>query len=498
MIKVHYATSVEVSEEVVLFAFDDRSIPFKLDLFLTLKQAEKYPGNPVLRRGENGTPDAFAPLFYGSVIHIDGKFRMWYNAIPKYPHPRFLAYAESDDGVHWVKPNLGLVEFNGSRDNNLCLLEPRDSPFAHTDDYICVMHDPEDPNPEKRFKMVYIVFVDPKILRCPPDSLWKGGPTMFTACSPDGLRWRLVGDKPPIEETLEVGGLYKFGGVYYAIGQQVYPWVTLPNGKNTGRAIVSFRSKDFVHWSQAKALAFVRPISAGEEAHLGAGIWNRGNVLIGLYGMWHGIPLRDPLQGKEITMDLGFIINNDGIYFREPIPDFPMIARGCESEWDAGSLMQGHAFANIGDKTYIWYGAPWYDPKLRDQGYMHGQVGLATLRRDGFGYLSPRYENGHLLTCPLSLCGGKAKLYVNVEGLSERSLLKIELLDEEGKPLNGYSGDASVPITKPGLREQVRWRGRDVISGLKDEPFMIKVDFQGTGEEKPKLYALYLTTHFGN
>ena len=30
-----------------------------------------------------------------------------------------LGYAESDDGVHWVKPNLGLADFEGSRDNNL-------------------------------------------------------------------------------------------------------------------------------------------------------------------------------------------------------------------------------------------------------------------------------------------------------------------------------------------------------------------------------------------
>ena len=30
-----------------------------------------------------------------------------------------LGYAESDDGVHWVKPSLGLVDFEGSTDNNM-------------------------------------------------------------------------------------------------------------------------------------------------------------------------------------------------------------------------------------------------------------------------------------------------------------------------------------------------------------------------------------------
>lgn len=34
-------------------------------------------------------------------------------------HPPVLCYAESKDGKNWVKPNLGLCEFNGSKDNNI-------------------------------------------------------------------------------------------------------------------------------------------------------------------------------------------------------------------------------------------------------------------------------------------------------------------------------------------------------------------------------------------
>ena len=40
--------------EEVLFAFDDRSIPWKHNLKLSLVEAEKHPGNPVLRRGPIG------------------------------------------------------------------------------------------------------------------------------------------------------------------------------------------------------------------------------------------------------------------------------------------------------------------------------------------------------------------------------------------------------------------------------------------------------------
>ena len=38
-----------------------------------------------------------------------------------------LAYAESSDGVHWEKPNLGLVEFEGSKENNLLMLYDTES-----------------------------------------------------------------------------------------------------------------------------------------------------------------------------------------------------------------------------------------------------------------------------------------------------------------------------------------------------------------------------------
>ena len=35
------------------------------------------------------------------------------------PHPITYCYAESDDGIHWRKPELGLIEFNGSKKNNI-------------------------------------------------------------------------------------------------------------------------------------------------------------------------------------------------------------------------------------------------------------------------------------------------------------------------------------------------------------------------------------------
>ncbi|MCC7263143.1 MAG: hypothetical protein IT369_11550 [Candidatus Latescibacteria bacterium] len=69
---------------------------------------------------------------FPSVIRDGGRYRMWYNAWQWGPDNKLwisytVAYAESDDGYHWHKPRLGLVEFRGSRDNNLV-----DLPFGGT------------------------------------------------------------------------------------------------------------------------------------------------------------------------------------------------------------------------------------------------------------------------------------------------------------------------------------------------------------------------------
>ena len=100
------------------------------------------------------------------------------------------------------------------------------------------------------------------------------------------------------------------------------------------------------------------------------------------------------LWGTHI--DLGLIVSNDGIHFREPVPDFKVISHGKEGEWDSVALLQGHAFANVGDKTMIWYSH--WDTSGEKPETM--EIGLATLRRDGFGYLSRHVpeQDAHCIT----------------------------------------------------------------------------------------------------
>ena len=60
-------------------------------------------------------------------------------------------YAESKDGVNWFKPNLGQLMFKGSKDNNAFDLP---DPMNLS---VNVIRDDDDPDPSRRYKMVYEV-----------------------------------------------------------------------------------------------------------------------------------------------------------------------------------------------------------------------------------------------------------------------------------------------------------------------------------------------------
>src|SRR5438093_2676408 len=135
--------------EAVFFPFHNASLPFSAGLRLQLVSG-KTPGkkNPiVLRRGEPGEPDDETVRYYGTIIQVGDELRMWYQARgthdPKTNRQRRLCYAVSRDGVHWEKPNLGLVEYNGSTQNNIIdLLGGRPSLAANP-----IIYDPDDPDP---------------------------------------------------------------------------------------------------------------------------------------------------------------------------------------------------------------------------------------------------------------------------------------------------------------------------------------------------------------
>lgn len=486
-----------------LFAFDNVSIPFTRSLLLEMRRPEKYAGNPVVARGPRSEPDHWGVQFYGSVIREDGKFRMWYAALDgrrgeqAEQNPSFwrLAYAESTDGVHWVKPKLGLVEYNGSRDNNLCLLEPVMGPIN-----VKVLYEPDDPDASRRYKMIGHIY-------------WMKGKTrhgtLVPFASPDGLRWRSLIPATPVNAEIPAGqlalppmhfepagGLFKWDGMYYSSGQSPYHG-TQPTH---ARVVRQHRSHDFVTWSPTANVAWARPDqhrmtpkrggNDSRQTHEGVSVWNRGNVLIGLAGLWNGAP-----QWPGVTIDLGFVLSNDAILFREAVQDLAYLPIGPDGAWDQGGLMQGQGFENVGDKTYLYYGAA--DPRSWTAGDKpipaRGGVGLAMLPRDRFGDLRVRdYGEGasEFITSPIASKNGQ-RFFLNADGLGANAALKIELLTHDERPLPGFSGADAASVRTSGFQVPVAWNGQPAVRGL-PERFKIKVTFEGAQQGSIRFHALYL------
>jgi hypothetical protein len=104
----------------------------------------------------------------------------------------------------------------------------------------------------------------------------------------------------------------------------------------------------------------------------------------------------------------------------------------------------------------------------------------------------PVMTNPHFISCPLRLEATSPRVYVNAEGLSEQSRVTVEVLDEQMRPLPGYSGSDAIPLTLGGLRRPVAWRNRQALQGL-TQPVRLKVSWGGNRPEDAYLYAVYVS-----
>jgi hypothetical protein len=307
---------------------------------------------------------------------------------------------------------------------------------------------------------------------------------------------------------MEQTGLVRFNGCYFVNGHGGYHFAVVRN-------LVTYASYDFENWTQAACLGFQKGRDPslwpfrhafgvdGDQVHLGAGLWNRGNVLLGVTDIWHGHPSG---ERKLVTMDLGLLISHDALHYHEPLPDYRLVPAYEEigsrvnpadnyenvTPLTRGPVLShGQGMCNWGDLTLLFYEV-WFD----------GDVRLASWPRDRLGYfkvfdpdefsIRPRPEiPPHCMSCAIEPEAPGSRVYLNVEFTSPHSECTVEILDDKFYPVKGYSGEACIPIKDGGLRQPVRWKGKDAALPMKT-PFHLRVNFRGIRPEDVRLYALYV------
>jgi len=278
-------------------------------------------------------------------------------------------------------------------------------------------------------------------------------------------------------------------------------WVIYTQGLGEhGRTVMAFHSDDLdvPPWQWTREVVWtLRDKYPHLQTHHGIKPWSRPGLTIGVYGVF-----LNRTELMDTTVDLGFALSHDGFDWREPWPRTTLLRRGPAGEWDSTFLTQGFpGFVNVGDRTYFYYGG---NPTGNIGHAM--DIGLATLRRDGFGYLGIEVgwtyaghtgaRDANFTTVPIRLHDSSLdRVLLNIDNVGEdaEQWVRVELLDARGKPLRGFTLADADPITENAIAVSATWRGEASLSALQEDVIRLRVHLHGGRyrRKSPKLYAVY-------
>ena len=382
---------------------------------------------------------------YFTIFRDDDIYRMYYRgshwdtSAKKATHREVTCYAESADGIHWAKPNLGLVEYNGSTQNNIIL----DGLGTHC----------------------FVAFKDGNPV-CPPEARYKGiargRPSgkkgLYVFQSSDGIHWSLIKDEPVITD-----GAFDSQNLAFWDGhtQQYREYHrTFVDGI---RAIMTATSKDYVNWTDPVLLEYQAGVPA---QHL---YTNAVQPYVRASHLLIGFPTRYlPDEGQRVEPTL--MLSRDGKRFHrwlEPvIPETaPADRSGNRSNYMTWGIVEipGHPNHLSVYATEAYYTGP--DSRVRRFEY----------RKDGFVSVRARGQVGELITKPLRFNG--ARLSVNFSTLSEGSL-RIELQNAEGRPIDGFALADCDPQTGDQIDGLVSWKSATDVSQLTKTPVRLRLELK--------------------
>lgn len=428
---------------------------------LTKKENAQIRINPPERREIVIRPDKpweqLMISFFLTVREEGGKLRMWYACRDKNQtdpsSDANLAYAESTDGINWTKPNLGLIDYNSSTDNNLVGV-----PSLEGNVYL----DPRAATPEERY--IYVTYVK------------KEGVIRYT--SPDGLRWKkdgqpLMNFKADTQNiTFWDVNINKY--VTYLRGWTVDEQVWQNRRRQIVRLTADDLSKPLSITSVMKRGPGVSPLITTEipvvlatdsEDPENSDIYNISAEPYPLDPTWYiGFPsiLKRERSVSDGTVTIHFVGSRDGIawhkYDRTPYVDLKPI--GAETPQMAfmgtGIVVRGDEIWQYGTEFFSRHG----DIKAR-QKRTDGAICRYVQRLDGFVSLDFDADEGRAQTVPIKVNGGQ--LVLNLKSETNGSL-RVGLLKADGTPIPGFALEDCLALGKDSTLEVVSWKGGGLAS----------------------------------
>lgn len=401
---------------------------------------------------------------YGSVVKPKGAntYRLYYTCLGSGAYP--ICLATSKDFKHWTKPDLGLVDFKGSKHNNIVT-----SPGGN------VVYNPDAPA-DRRYSFLY----------------FKNNPFGYHGMiSADGLHFKPASDQPLLPGGDVVELTYdEVAKLYIATFKDRLFQSDTPGTYDRSAFIAT--SKDFLHWSP-------RTLAVGGEVADDGAAYVQGGLESQIYGMptfrygnqYLGIPwdlqTTDYTTGQFASAGDGPVV--PGLASSRNLLQWdrevrgPLIESGDPGAWNDGALYTSTNL-RVTDKTVeLLYGGfnTWHGGALPPK-VQKAAIGLATWRRDGFVSLTNAAAGGYgnpgsVTTKPFTFTG--KNLYVNAKVLTGGELT-VDVLDgATGEPIGGLTADRTVPVKGDRVSVKVHWTRGAKVAALQGKSIKLKFHMRG-------------------
>ncbi len=380
----------------------------------------------------------------------------------------FYCYAESDDGIRWRKPKLGIVEFEGSKDNNIILEgigTHNFSPF-------------KDANPN-----------------CRPEALYKGlgglksEGGLFAFQSSDGIHWSFIVDRPVI-----TNGDFDSQNIAFwdpTLGRYRAYWrffTEAKEGQPRYRAIRTGTSIDFLNWDDHADLTYVNSPDEHLYTNQVMPYYRAPHILIGFPTRYVDRGWSDSMRalpelgsrelrasvnqryGTAVTEGL-LMASRDGVKFKRWNEAFlpPGIQR-------PGTWLYGHQYSawHAVETESTIQGAPNEISIYASEGHptdVSVAIRRYTLRLDGFISVWAPFGGGELLTKPIVFSGNRLALNFST---SAAGCIRVEFQEPGGHPIPSFSLADCREIFGDELARTVTWQKGSDLGELSGQPVCMR------------------------
>ena len=417
-----------------------------------------------------------------TVFQDDGRYRMYYRGSHfetgktlVRPHREVICYAESLDGIRWYRPNLGIVEFEGSKANNIILDRLPVGGSVHN--FVPFKDANPAAAPDARYKAVS-----------------RGSPErgLYAWKSPDGIHWKLMADRPVITkgyfDSQNLAFWDSVRGEYREYHREFRKAAGLPEGTRGLRDVLTGTSQDFLNWTEPVWLSY--PGAPDEELYTNQiRPYHRApHILLGFPSRYIELGWSDSMRalpelehrrlragvhiryGTALTEGL-FMAGRDRIRFHRWEEAYIRPGLRPVDNWVYGDNFQNWGIVET--QSHI-EGAPNELSVYVNESYWRGdgnKLRRHTLRIDGFVAVTAPMAGGEIVTRPLVFEGGRLTLNFST---SAAGSIRVELQDAAGTPLEGYGLDDCSVVFGDELEREVRWKGGPDVSSLAGRPVRLR------------------------